>query len=134
MVPATALLFDDDGGYLGHAVVDDLSSGGAHLSGPCDLAVGQPVTVVIQPADAAPFSLYARVAHREPGGDQVGLGVAFLVATRDAEDALRATLRRGWSSSPAPRVVVGVSRSQARLDPVSLPVHEPRHHAVAAGN
>jgi hypothetical protein len=79
-----------EGGITGHCLVEDLSAGGARVSGGPDLIVGEMVRLLLQLPGRGPFSMPGRVVRRfneaRPGaGEGRAFGISF---TRVSEPAM----------------------------------------------
>jgi CheY-like chemotaxis protein len=103
-----------EGGVSGHCLVEDLSAGGARISGVPTLVVGEKIRLLLQLPGRGPFSLSGRVVRSFPdlGGQR---GPAFGVSFARVPDRVPETAEQTVSSL---QKVHGVD------DPVVLVVDE----------
>lgn len=115
-LPATAMLLQR-GGAVGRFTVQNLSAGGALLTGAHDVARSAPLRVLLELPGGEALTVGAHVKRRAVEGDLVALAVAFRHITEASEDriqdALLALLDRAHRKDH-PAVVVVDSEPGAR--------------------
>lgn len=90
-VPATATLLQR-GGSVGRFTVQNLSAGGALLTGGHDVRTSAPLRVLLELPGREPLTLGAHVKRRAVDGDLVALAVAFRHITESSEDRIQDAL------------------------------------------
>lgn len=90
-VPATATVLQR-GGSLGRFTVQNLSAGGALLTGGHDVRASAPLRVLLELPGREPMTLGAHVKRRVVDGNLVALAVAFRHITESSEDRIQDAL------------------------------------------
>src|SRR5690606_4544460 len=88
---ATATLLQR-GGQVGRFTVQNLSAGGALLTGASDVARSAPLRVLLELPDGEALTLGARVLRRAKAGGLVALAVAFRHISAASEDRIQDAL------------------------------------------
>ncbi|HET6344087.1 MAG TPA: PilZ domain-containing protein [Myxococcota bacterium] len=104
-----------EGGVTGHCLVEDLSAGGARISGCPDLLVGEVVRLLLQLPGRGPFSLAGRVVRRlqeSAPGRGVAFGISFARVPVNAGGTVEGTVQAlAESHNPDDTVVLVVDHS-----------------------
>jgi CheY-like chemotaxis protein len=85
-----------EGGMTGHCLVEDLSSGGARVSGGPDLIIGEMVRLLLNLPGRGPFSMSGRVVRRfhegRPSAEGRAFGISFTRISEPATPSQEATV------------------------------------------
>lgn len=90
-LPATAMLLQR-GGQVGRFTVQNLSAGGALLTGACDVLRSAPLRVLLELPTGEAVAVGAHVRRRARTGDMVALAVAFRHISAASEDRIQDAL------------------------------------------
>jgi CheY-like chemotaxis protein len=126
-----------EGGITGHCLVEDLSGGGARVSGGPDLIVGEMVRLLLQLPGRGPFSMPGRVVRRfsesRPGsGEGRAFGISFTRVSEPAFATHEATVRalKDYGALTEPVVLVVDESTQACFTLVQA-LHQVGRKAIA---
>lgn len=89
--------------WLGGLAVENLSQGGAYLSGNAGLALGERVTLAIHEAELGRVILTARVVRHDRSLGHSGFAVEFRMPSERTSGRIRSAIRRRLSQELAQR-------------------------------